>query len=96
MHPKYPKLPKSTVHKAPLSQTRYEDLLRDMSRLFAEAEKPTPEQQAQAREAQRQARLQQQREQEAAQQALLQRKQQAIEEILATMAQHRLSFDDLT
>jgi cell division protein FtsN len=96
MHPKHPKPPKSTVHKAPLSQTRYEDLLRDMSRLFAEAEKPTAEQQAQAREAQRQARLQQQRDQEAEQQAMLQRKQQAIEDILATMAQHGLSVDDLT
>lgn len=95
MHPKYPKPPKPTVHKAPLSQNRYEDLLRDMSRLFAEAEKPTAEQQAQAREAQRQARLQQQREQEAAQQALLQRKQQAIEEILALMAKHGLTAADL-
>jgi cell division protein FtsN len=95
MHPKHPKSPKSTVHKAPLSQTRYEDLLRDMSRLFAEAEKPTAEQQAQAREAQRQARLQQQRDQEAEQQAMLQRKQQAIEEILAVMAQHGLSAEDL-
>lgn len=95
MHPKHPKSPKPEVHKAPLSQSRYEDLLRDMSRLFAEAEKPTPEQQAQAREAQRQARLQQQREQEAAQQALLQRKQQAIEAILALMAKHGLTTADL-
>jgi DNA-binding protein H-NS len=95
MHPKYPKPPKPAVLKAPLSQSRYEDLLRGMSELFAEAEKPTPEQQAQAREAQRQARLQQQREQEAAQQAALQRKQQAIEEILAVMAKHGLTTADL-
>lgn len=95
MHPKYPKSPKPSVLKAPLSQTRYEDLLRGMSQLFAEAEKPSAEQLAQAREAQRQTRLAQQREQEAAQQALMQRKQETIEEILATMAQHGLTVADL-
>jgi cell division protein FtsN len=95
MHPKYPKPPKPAVLKAPLSQARYEDLLRGMSQLFAEAEKPSADDLAKAREAQRQTRLAQQREQEAAQQALLQRKQETIEEILATMAQHGLTVADL-